>query len=54
MESQTDTRQKLIPVLASIAWVKTGGPIDLNDLYVIWHVFAQAVAFWGSQWLHLH
>jgi len=26
---------------------------DLKDLYVLWGVFTQGVAFCGSRWLHL-
>jgi len=30
------------------------GCTDLSDLYIMWHVFVQGVAFWGSRWLCLH
>jgi len=31
---------------------KTGGPI--LTIYTLYGIFAQGVAFWGLQWLHLH
>jgi len=32
--------------------VQKNGRTNLNDVYVVWGVFAQAVVFWGSRLLH--